>query len=56
MYDVCYVNVFDSFNPVIMFRTLRSKSSFLFGTHSLLDKPLRLLKIRLLSSNLTANG
>ena len=25
MYDVCYVNVFDSFNPVIMFRTLRSK-------------------------------
>ena len=36
--DIPFVNLFDSFIPVIMWDTLRSKSSVLFGTHNLLDK------------------
>ena len=53
---VWYVNVFYSFIPVIMLNTLRFKFSVLFGTHTLLGKSLRVLKLPALLSNLTANG
>ena len=39
-----------------MMNTLRFKSSVLFGTHTLLDKSLRVLKLPTHLSNLTANG
>ena len=32
-----FVNVFDSFLPVIISKTIKFKSSVLFGTHTLLD-------------------
>ena len=51
-----FVNVFDSFIPVIMLSTLKFKSSVLFGTHTLLDKSLRVLQLPTHLSNLTANG
>ena len=35
LHDICFVEIFDSFSPVIMFNTLRFKSSVLFGTHIL---------------------
>ena len=51
-----FVNVFDSFIPATMLNTLRSKSSVLFGTYTLLDKSLRVLELPAHLSNLTANG
>ena len=39
-----------------MLKTLRFKSSVLFGTHTLLDKSLRLLQLPTHLSNLTTNG
>ena len=39
-----------------MLTTLRFKSSFLFGTDTLLDKPLRVLQLLTHLSNLRANG
>ena len=54
-HHICFVNVFNSFIPVIMLSTLRFKSSFLFGTHTLLDKSLRVLQLPTHLSNLTAN-
>ena len=39
-----------------MLNTLRSKSSVLSGTHTLLDKSLRLLQLPTHLSYLTANG
>ena len=39
-----------------MLNTLRSKSSVLFVTHTLLDKPLKVLQLPTHLSNLTANG
>ena len=56
MHDICFVNVFDSFIPVIMLKTLRFKTSVLFGTHTLLDKLLRVLQLPTHLSNLTADG
>ena len=53
---MCFVNVFDSFIPVIMLNTLRFKSSVLFGTHALFDKSLRVLQLQTHLSNLTASG
>ena len=50
-----YVNVFDSFISLIMLNTLRFKSSVLFGTHTLLDKSLRVLQLPTHLFNLTAN-
>ena len=55
-HDICFVNVFDSFIPVIMLKTLRFKSSILFGRHTLLDKSLRVLQLPTHLSNLTVNG
>ena len=40
------MNAFDSFIPAIMLNTLRFKSSVLFGTHTKLDKSLRVLQLR----------
>ena len=56
LHDICFVNVFGSFIPVIVLNTLRSKSSVLFGTHNLLDKSLSVLQHTTHLSNLTANG
>ena len=39
-----------------MLNTLRFESSVLFGTHTLLDKSLRVLKLPAHISNLTTNG
>ena len=40
---MCFVNVFNSFIPVIMMNTLRFKSSVLFVTHTSLDKSLEVV-------------
>ena len=39
-----------------MLKTLRFKSSVLFGTHTLLDELLRVLQLAARLSNLTENG
>ena len=39
-----------------MLNTLKFKSSVLFGTYTLLDKSLKVLKLQTYLSNLTANG
>ena len=52
LHDTCFVNVFDLFIPVIMFNTLRFKSSLLFGTYTLLDKSLSVLQLPTHLSNL----
>ena len=39
-----------------MLKTVRFKSSVLFGTHTLLDKSLRVLQLPTHLSRLTANG
>ena len=44
------------FIPITMLNTLRSKSSVLFGKHTLLDKSLRVLQFPTHLSNLTENG
>ena len=54
-HDICLVNVFDSFIPVIVLKTFRSKSSVLFGTHTLLHKSLRILQLLTHFSNLSVN-
>ena len=52
---MCFVNVFNSVIPVIMLNSLRFKSSVLLGTHTLLDKSLRVLQLPKHLSNLNAN-
>ena len=46
------------FIPVIVLQTLKfkSKSSVLFGTHTLLDRSLRVLQLHMHLSKVTANG
>ena len=56
LHDICFVNIFDSFILVIMLKTLRLKSSALFGTHNLLDRSSRVLQLPAHLSKLTANG
>ena len=51
-----FVRIFYLFFPVIILKTCVLKSSILFGTHTLLDKSLRVLKLPAHLSNLTANG
>ena len=53
---MCFVNVFDSFIPVVMLNTLRFKYSVLFVTYTLLDKSLRVLQLPTHLSHLTTNG
>ena len=55
-HDISFVKIYDSFIPVIMFNTLRFKSSVFLGTNILLDKPLRVLQLPTLQSNLSTNG
>ena len=55
-HDICFVNVFDSFVSVIMLKIFRFKSSVFFGTHALLDRPLRVLQLLTHLSKLMANG
>ena len=43
LHEICFANVFDSFIPVMMLKTLRFKISVLFEIHSLLDKSVRVL-------------
>ena len=47
---------FDLSISVIMLKTSRLTSSVLFGTHSLLDKSLRVLQLLTQLSKLTVNG
>ena len=54
--DICLVNVFDLFMPVIMSNLFRFKSSFLVGILILIDTPLRVLQPQIYLSNLTASG
>ena len=51
--DRCFVNIFDSFVPVIMLNTLRINSYVLFGSHTLLGMPLRKFKLPTHLPNLT---
>ena len=39
-----------------MLKTLRFKSSVLFGTHNLIDKSLRVVQLPINLSSLTVNG
>ena len=54
-HDICFFYVFDLFIPVFKLNTIRFKFTVLFGTHTLLDKTLRLLQLPTHLSNLTAN-
>ena len=54
-HDLCFVKIFDSFILVIMLEVLRLKASVLFGTHTLLDKSLRVLQLLMHLCKLTAN-
>ena len=53
---ISFVNVFDSSIPVIMSKTLRFKSSDLFGIHILLDKSFRVLQLQKHLSNFTESN
>ena len=56
-HDICFINVFDLFIPVIMMKkTHRFKSSVLFETQTILDRSLRVLQLPTHLSKLTANG
>ena len=55
LHDICSVNVFDSFIPVIIFKTCMFKSVS-FGTPTLLDKSSRVLPLPAHLSRLTRNG
>ena len=46
----------NNFIPAIMLNTLRFQSFVLFGTHTLLDKSLRVLQLATRPSKITANG
>ena len=56
LHDIYFVNVCDLYIPVIMVNTLRFKSSVLYGTNTLLDKPLTILKLPTHLSKLPENG
>ena len=57
VYDTWHIHMtYDLLIFVIMLNVLRFKSSILFGTHALLDEPLRVLQLPAPLSNLTANG
>ena len=55
-HDICLINTFELFIPVIMLNMFRFKSSVLFGTHALLGKSLIVLQIPRHLSNLILNG
>ena len=51
-----FAKIFESCIPVITLNMLEFKSSILFGTHTLLDKSLRVLQLPTFLFHLTANG
>ena len=51
-----FVKIFNSIFPLIILKTCIFKSSVLLGTHTLLNKSLRVLYFPTHLSNLTANG
>ena len=53
---MCFVNVFDSFIPVIILKTITFKFYVLFGTYTLLDRSLRVSQLPAHLSKLTENG
>ena len=54
--DICFVDVFGTYIPVIMLNTLRFESSVEFGAHTFLDKSFRVLQLSSYLSNLTTTG
>ena len=56
LHDVYFFNVVYSFIPVTMFKTLRFKSSALFGTHAILNRSSGVLQLPTHLSKLIANG
>ena len=48
--------LFDSFIPVNILKTLKFKSSVLFGTHIPLDRSLKVLQLPVHLSKLITNG
>ena len=56
LHDISFVKIFDLFFPLSILKTCIFKSSLFFGTHTLLDKSLRVLKLPTNLSELTANG
>ena len=55
LHDICFVNVFDSFIPVLVLKTFRFKSMF-SGKHTVVDKSLKLLQLSTHLSKLTTCG
>ena len=55
-HDMCFVNVFHSFIPVIIIKTCRFKSYILFRTNTLLKRLLKILKLSTHLSKLITNG
>ena len=53
---ISFAEIFYYAFPVIILKTCIFKFSVLFGTHTLLDKLLRVLQLPTHLSNLTANG
>ena len=45
MYDICFVNFFDSFIPVVILKTVKFKFYVLFGKRTLLNRSLRVLQL-----------
>ena len=56
MHEICFVSVFDSFILVIVLKTFKFTPSFLFETHSQLDKSSRVLQLSSHLSKLTINN
>ena len=54
--EICFVNIFDSFIPVVILKTLKFKSFVSFRTHALLGRSFRVLQLLMHQSNLTGNG
>ena len=54
--DKNFMNIFDWLIPAIIMKICIFKSSALFGTHTLLNKPLIVFQLPAHLSNLTANG
>ena len=52
---MCFASAFDSFIPLIVLKTLRFKSSVLFGIHIFLDKSLSVLQLSINLLKLTSN-
>ena len=51
-----YVKVFDSFLPIIILKICTFNVPVLFGTHTFLEKSIRVLKLLTYLSDLTVNG